>query len=262
MKSRGNRIRASFRKTRASKLAVVCLCLLLPVAAALAAPFARFFHFTQPDGTDLTLWGEGDEFQAVFETVAGYTVIFDPQANAYFYAERAADGKKFISAGVLANDPVPPGLVQHSRIDADAVAGSARARRQKWEAETGLVKRWSRLKSLTLGTPLTAEETAPLPSPPQTPTLGTKVGLTLLIDFSDDPATISQAEIQAYCNSDNYTVFGNNGSVKKYFQDVSAGWLTYSNVVTIYIRVNHPKSYYNDTTKGEGTQGRSQEGRP
>ena len=49
--------------------------------------------------------------------------------------------------------------------------------------------------------------------------------------------TIPQAEIVNFCNGDNYTGYGNNGSVKKYFYDNSNGLLTYSNVVTIYIRV-------------------------
>ena len=56
-------------------------------------------------------------------------------------------------------------------------------------------------------------------------------------------ATVPQAEIFNYCNGDNYTDNGNNGSVKKYFQDVSANLLTYSNVVTIYLRAPEPKTY-------------------
>ena len=44
---------------------------------------------------------------------------------------------------------------------------------------------------------------------------GNKVGLTLLVDFEDDPATIPPAEIEQFLNGDNYTGYGNNGSVKK-----------------------------------------------
>ena len=80
----------------------------------------------------------------------------------------------------------------------------------------------------------------------------------LLIDFDDDPATVPQAEIINFCNGDSYTGFGNNGSVKKYYLDNSNGALTYSNVVTVYIRVPnslHPKSWYDDTSKDCGSQG-------
>ena len=44
-----------------------------------AAPFSDFIEFTQPDNTQITLWGEGDEFHADFETTEGYSVVFDPK---------------------------------------------------------------------------------------------------------------------------------------------------------------------------------------
>ena len=239
----------------ASILALTLYLLFLPLCLR-AAPFAEYFQFTQPDGAQLVLWGEGDEFHAVFETTSGYTVVFEPTQQAYFYAQRASDGKSLISSGVPANDPVPPGLAQHIRIDYDAVVTAARVRQKQWDAETGLSKRWSQLKSRTLRTPLPQEDMGALPAPPGTTTIGTKAGLTLLIDFPDVPATISQTEIDAFLNGDSYTGFGNNGSVKEYFSDVSGSRLTYTNVVTIYIRMAQPKTYYNDTNQDCGVQGR------
>jgi M6 family metalloprotease-like protein len=221
-----------------------------------AAPFSKYFQFTQPDNVQLTLWGEGDEFHAIFETTSNYTVVFDPKLKAYFYAKRAVDGKNLISSGVLAHKPVPPDLAKHTRMDHDAVIAAARDRQKQWDAETGLSKRWARLKSQTLGTPSAPDDVSPLLAPPETTTIGTKIGLTLLIDFSDAPATISQMEIEAFLNGDSYTGSGNNGSVKKYFSDVSGSRLTYTNVVTIYVRMTQPKSYYNDTSKNSGTQAR------
>jgi len=91
-------------------------------------------------------------------------------------------------------------------------------------------------------------------SPPSLATIGLKVGLCLLLDFSDDPATIPQAEIINFCNADNYAGYGNNGSVKKYFQDISNNLLTYTNIVTVYIRMKRPKSDYDDTSKDSGDQ--------
>ncbi len=225
------------------------------VPATWAGPFARNLHFTQPDGTQLTLRGAGDDFHAEIETATGYAVIFDPQQRAYFYADRAADGKNLVSTGVLAHKPPPLGLPQHIRMDADAIAAHARARQEQWDADTSLSKRWGQLKSLTLGS-RPAQAAGASPAPPPLPTVGTKLGLTLLIDFSDAPATIARAEIEAFCNGDSYSGFDNNGSVKKYYSDVSAAHLTYSNVVTIYVRMIHPKSFYNNTAKDCGTQGR------
>lgn len=230
------------------------LMLWWPGGEARGVPFAKNFIFVQPDGTELKLWGEGDDFHAIFETLDGFTVVFEPSRKAYYYAQRAADGKALVSTGVPAHQGPPPGLLRHARMDQDAVAAAARALRTKWDADVGLSKRWAELKARTLGTPL--PNGGPQPAPPPNTTVGAKEGLTLLIDFPDAAGTVARSEIDGFCNGDSYTGFGNNGSVKKYYQDVSAGRLTYSNVVTIYVRMTQPKSYYNDTSKDCGIQGR------
>jgi M6 family metalloprotease-like protein len=240
----------------AALLLVMTLGHVCSPACSFAAPFAEYIEFTQPDNKKVTLWGEGDEFHAVFETTTGHTVVFDPQQKAYFYAERSSDGKCLISTGVLAHQLVPHGLAKHVRMDRDAVAITARARRKKWDIETELSVRWSRLKSQALGTSTETDSAGPQFSPPSYTTIGTKVGLTLLIDFSDDPATVPQANIESFLNGDNYSGYGNNGSVKKYFSDVSGGRLTYTNVLTFYVRMAQPKSYYNDVSIDCGIQGR------
>ncbi|MFZ4859820.1 MAG: M6 family metalloprotease domain-containing protein [Desulfuromonadaceae bacterium] len=221
-----------------------------------AAPFAKFFRFTQPDRTQLTLWGEGDEFQAVFETGTGYTVLFSPEEKAYFYARLAADGNALLSTGVAANYPPPAGLARHIRVNQTAVAAAAKAKRVQWATETGLAKRWTQLKSTAATRRQLSSAGGPAFAPPAATTTGNKVGLTLLVDFPDEPGTISKGDIEQFLNSDAYTGYGNNGSVKQYFQDVSGGRLNYTNVVTAYVRMQKTKSYYNDISKGAGDQGR------
>lgn len=235
---------------------VVLLCITSYPCDTHAAPFSEYVEFTQPDNTRITLWGEGDEFHAVFETTEGYSVVFEPQKKAYYYARRSVDGKKLHTTGVLAHKNVPPGLEKHLRIDRDAAVAAARDKRKQWEADTELPERWSQLKAQTLDVQSTSDETGPALAPPTLTTVGNKVGLTLLIDFSDAPATFPQSSFEAFLNGDTYTENGNNGSVKKYFSDVSNGRLTYTNIVTIYVRMDQPRSYYNDTTKDSGVQGR------
>lgn len=234
--------------------AMVVLC-----GVAEAAPFARQIPFVQPDGTDIVLWGEGDEFRAVFETLDGYTVIFDAHSRAYHYARHSVDGTLLESSGVWVGkgDPKALGLAKHLRADAQVVRKQARIRQERWEAGMGVAKRWSALKAARRQADAALKSGAITLAPPATNTVGTKVGLTLLIDFDDDPATIPQAEIFSFCNGDEYKGYGNNGSVKKYFQDNSGGMLTYSNIVTVYIRIPntlHRKRWYNDTTKDCGDQ--------
>ena len=247
------------RLLRANRFLSVLLALLGGILTAQAGPFARIIPFVQPDGTPIQIWGRGDEFHAIFETLDGFSVIYDQARRGYCLARLSADGSTLESTGQLVGQisGARLGLPKHERINPAEVKKQAEARRRKWEADLGLPQRWNRLKSFS--TPNAGPAAAGLQAaPPALPTLGTKVGLTLLIDFDTDPATIPQAEIVNFLNGDNYTGFGNNGSVKKYFLDNSNGQLTYSNVVTVYLRIPntlHPKSWYNDLAKDCGGQG-------
>ena len=256
---RGRGGRASERP-RQGLGALLGLLALMLASQLCGAPFARFVDFTQPDGTRIKLWGEGDEFSAVFETQDGYTVIFDPAAKAYAYASLSADGNTLVATPlqVGAGDPLSLGLTTHLRLNPTAATALAAEKYALWDQGLEVSRRWAELKALRRTTSKLATDTGPALAPPSSTTTGSRVGLCLLIDFDDDPATVPRADIVDYCNGDAYTGYGNNGSVKKYFQDVSNNLLTYTNVVTIYIRIPnslHAKSYYNDTSKNCGVQG-------
>ncbi|MEI7728727.1 MAG: M6 family metalloprotease domain-containing protein [Verrucomicrobiota bacterium] len=227
-----------------------------------AVPFDQQIKFIQPDGTPIILHGWGDEFQAVFETADGYTVVFDPAQRAYCYAQTDAGGD-LVSTGVQVHrqNAATLGLGQHVRMSDAVLRPKVEQRRQEWERVTQTTQRWNARKAAmrqVLGQPAAGEgamSPAELQAVSHT-TLGNKMGLIVLIDFDDEPATIPQAEVMNYANGDNYTGFGNNGSIKQYFLDNSSGALTYSNVATVYIRIPnslHPKSYYNDPTKSAGS---------
>jgi M6 family metalloprotease-like protein/uncharacterized repeat protein (TIGR01451 family) len=226
--------------------------IIIGASVATAAPFDRQISFTQPDGTVIQLHGKGDEFSAVFETAGGYTTVFDVTQRAYCFATLTAEGK-LASSGVQVHlgSATTLGLQPGIRMSAAARRDEVVRRWQRWEQGMQTTTRWQALKDA--GQQFN-KKTAGQFSPPPFTTTGLKVGLTLLVDFSDDPATVPQASIVEYLNGDNYTGFGNNGSVKSYFFDNSNGQLTYTNVVTIYIRAPQPKTVYNDTTKDAGDQ--------
>ncbi|MBM3891178.1 MAG: M6 family metalloprotease domain-containing protein, partial [Verrucomicrobia bacterium] len=208
------------------------------------------------DGTRIQLHGWGDEFHAVFETLDGYTVVFDPASKAYDYAQLSPDGIALIPTGarVGRDDPAALGLAKHLRMSPEAVKQQVRQRYQEWDQAMEVSRRWNELKAARgQAAPAAQDGRLMVLAPPSLPTVGLKVGFTILIDFSDDPATIPQADVIAYCNDTGYTGYGNNGSVKDYFYDNSGGLLTYTNTVTFYIRAPQPKSFYNDTSKGCGT---------
>ena len=213
-----------------------------------AAPFDRTWNVKQPDGRVVQIHGWGDEFSADME-VGGYTIIFDRPTKSYVYAVRTADGKLESSGLVVGRDnPALLNLSQHLRPD-EAIRKAQRLERYtRWDEAVKISSRWEATKAITTVrlAPPPPTGTAPSYAPPSYKTLGNKVGLCLLVDFSDDGATITQTEIDAFCNGDSYTNYYNNGSVKQYFKDVSNQRLTYSNIVTVYLRVPHPKTYYND----------------
>lgn len=217
-----------------------------------AAPFDRQISFTQPDGTAIQLHGKGDEFYAVFETLDGYTVVFDPAQKAYCYAAQSTDGRLYSTgAQVHQADAAVLGIDKGVRMSPAARKQMVVERWQRWEQGMEIQSRWAAQKAASRQFMATD---GPQAAPPPFTTTGLKVGLTLLVDFSDDPATVPQAEIVEYCNGDNYTGYGNNGSIKSYFLDNSNGQLLYTNVVTIYIRAPQAKSVYNDPTKDCGDQ--------
>jgi M6 family metalloprotease-like protein len=85
------------------------------------------------------------------------------------------------------------------------------------------------------------------PAPPQRPTVGTYVGLCLLVQFPDVPGTITREQVEAFCNRPGYTGSGNNGSVYDYFLESSSGKMQYTNlVVPSYYTAKNPRAYYTD----------------
>jgi M6 family metalloprotease-like protein len=224
-----------------------------------AAPFSRQFTFTQPNGAQIELLAWGDEFSGIFETSSGYTVVFDAESKTYFYAQLSPDGAALISSGeaVDAGAPQTLGLTPHLRLPQERLRQQITERYQQWDASLQVSKRWNALKQSQSQRELGGLQGIS-PAPPARTTLGTKVGLCLIVDFDDDPATVPQGIISEFFNGDAFTNSCNNGSVRSYFQDNSGGRLVYSNVVTVYVRIPsslHPKSFYDDQTKNCGSQG-------
>jgi hypothetical protein len=125
------------------------LLLLLAALAAPAAPFRDLpVSFTQPDGTPIELRGSGDEFYAVFETLDGYTVLFDQTLGAYCFAQ-AGSGGYLVSSGVEVQrgDPASLGLPKRLREAPAVRLQQVRDRRQLWEEATQVGQRWKERKA-------------------------------------------------------------------------------------------------------------------
>lgn len=222
----------------------------------MSKPFAgKEFTFTNPDGSEIRVRGWGDQYYAVFETLDGFTVTKDPKTGYYQYARLSKDEAQLMPTGVRVGqeDPEQLGLQPHIRVRSEAAKDQARTAR----SQEGSLRRWEvrRVQKKSLpSSPLTRVESraAPLFGA----IVGNYVGLCLIIQFPDVAGTISQQQVENYCNQAGYSGFGNSGSVRDYFHEVSDGKLTYTNLVTAYYTAAHNRSYYTDPSIAYGTRAR------
>jgi M6 family metalloprotease-like protein len=211
----------------------------------MSSPFyQKHFTFTQPDGTTLEVIGSGNQRSAVFQTVDGFTVVRDPATGYYEYATTTVEGGELIPTGVTAPLAAP------ALLDALGVAPALRPSREAARSASrqagGLPAGGNRWEQRRREARRARDGSAPgvALAPPSRQTIGSYVGLCLLIDFPDTPGTITQQEVERFCNRPGYTGFGNNGSVFDYFADASGGKLQYTNIVTPYYRARRARSYY------------------
>lgn len=220
---------------------LVLSCAIVPCASANPV-LGKILPLRQPDGSqiDVRIWG--DEFYTVVESLDGYTLVRDSATNVICYARLSDDGDSLVSTGIAVGQAEPSllGLDPHIRISKVAAAAQARATREDFER-----RRWEG--------PLAPQRGEPT----RGPTTGDVLGLCIIIDFSDDPGTITPTQVADYCNQVGYVGFSNNGSVHDYYYDVSNHYLNYTNYVPAeYYRAAHPKTYYNDPNIPYGQRAR------
>lgn len=209
--------------------------------------FGQEFTFYQPDGTPLRVKGFGNQDNAVFETLDGYTVVQNPETGFYEFAMLNERGD-LVPTGYKAKKTPPKklGLKRHLRSKRHAQetpevtmsAAESYPERPRWQ-----MRRMEKRAVAQASVEVAAVGEA---AAPQRQKIGNFVGLCLLIDFPDVPGTISREEVDAYCNQPGYNGFGNNGSVFDYFFENSNGLLSYTSIVAPYYTALHERSYYTD----------------
>jgi M6 family metalloprotease-like protein len=227
-------------------------------------PFAgETFTFHNPDGSEVQVRGWGNQFEAVFETLDGYTVVKDPDTGFLHYATLSADLSTLVPTAERVGDADPERLGAARHLRAPQATSRARAAqamdameagasRPRWKIRNEQRRAQARRQADPSAGPEADAEAEPLPAG----TVGDYRGLCLLVQFPDVPGTITQAEVSDFCNKPGYTGFGNNGSVHDYFLAVSDGKLRYTNQVTAYYTTQHPRAHYTDPTIPIGTRAR------
>jgi M6 family metalloprotease-like protein len=215
---------------------VACLLVVFSLPLAAAPYHGEVMQFRQPDHTLVDVRLFGTEYYMRAESMNGYTVIRDENSGYICYACLSEDGDELVSTGTIyrgaANNPVvlknQIGISKHLQLPLRAVEQKVQA------AKASLNHSWQ--SSYVNKGAVT----------------GTVKGLFILIDFSDAPSNVESSEFENFCNDINYTGYGNKGSVRSYFKDISGGLLDYQNVVYGYYRAPKTFAYYDQLPEGDG----------
>ena len=217
---------------------LLCLFLIFAIPV-FAAPYnGEVMRFRQPDSTWVDVRLYGTEYYMSAEGLDGYTVVRDPENGFICYAMLSGDGTELISTGSVyrGTEDSPNSLKsqigqpKHLRLPLSAIE-------QKVRASKALLNRSETDQSFSQG-----------------PVTGDIKGLFILVDFSDEPAEVPFSEFDNFCNDTGYSGFGNNGSVRTYYRDISGGLLDYQNVVYGYFRAPKTFAYYDGLAQGAGAE--------
>ncbi|MBC8876233.1 MAG: M6 family metalloprotease domain-containing protein [Planctomycetes bacterium] len=203
----------------------------------MSAIFGERIILQQDDGSEVTLVVTGDEFHADYETLDGYTAVFDQRTGKYCYGELV--GGALVSTGLPVTKAPPVGLRPHLQE-----SGEIRAAR--------FAKRFNNLRPPEDGS--LADENMAFAFAPNNGLLngrrvsdGHVLGLTIMVEFQDVAASVDRDDVNAMLNADDFDLNGNISSVRRYFSTVSNGNLDYENRVVGPVKLSKNKKFYETT---------------
>lgn len=195
--------------------------------------FNEQLTFKQENGPDVRLVVIGDEHYAQYETIDGYTVVYDVEKGLYCYAQTI--NGSFVSTGIPMNAAPPPYIRRH-------VTESEAVRQAKF-----LQRHGTRQPPPTV---FGAADTIFTLGPNNGLLTGRRVssgqvrGLTIIVEFQDVTTTVTQQDVHDLLNAPNYTRNGNFSSARDYFLLISSGRLDYTNVVVGPVKLSRNQQFY------------------
>lgn len=252
------------------KLYTIVVKVLLLYSYTFCAPYhGEIVEFEQPDGSKVKVVLYGDEYCMRAESLDGYTLIRDTHTGWICYADISEDAKELVSTGIVYRDNVSFEELRDNllKVEKDQKKINRIKRlRPKLNLKDEEIKklRNNNKKRLTfleedIKYPYSSDDTFQqeniiYPAPPTRKATGTIKGLVIIVDFPDAPATLPLEEYERWFNDMNYSNFNNNGSVRKYFYDISEGKLDYQGVVFGIFRATNTFAYYDSLPYGEGAR--------
>ncbi|MCL2048249.1 MAG: hypothetical protein FWG87_05930 [Defluviitaleaceae bacterium] len=225
----------------------------LTALTTLAAPMnGEPIRITQPDGTAHFVRAYGDEFYNRVESPDGYTLVRNPRSGYWCYARlNAAKSELVPTTVVYTGEARTPSLSERLNLG------------ERWQSPTDLppkgidispehiARKTEEARRLLWGDDYATRQSTRENTESATRADGSVrpiYGVTIVVEFPDTKHTepsFSIAEVEAHLNEEGYTGFGNNGSVRDYFLDVSGGAIDYINKV-FYYEAENAKSYYEE----------------
>ncbi|MCB5179289.1 M6 family metalloprotease domain-containing protein [Streptomyces antimicrobicus] len=200
--------------------------------------FGDTLTYTQEDGGEVRLVTFGDDKYARYETLDGWSVVYDATQGRYCYAtdDGGGDERRFVSTGVPISQPPPAGLPRHLRE-------GQLYRRERVKARLMDMVPPSERAALDPDTLLTFGPQQGL-LPGDALTEGDVQGLTILVDFPGTPTDVPVDAVEALLNAPDFTANGNTCSVKGFFETMSTGRLRFTNTVVGPYRLSRPRLAY------------------
>ena len=244
------------------------------------APFAQWFVTGTEDGGTVRIWGEGDEYDAWFETEAGLAVAYDRATGRYEYVDRDP------ATGALVGIGIHPGeeeahaerlarLEPHLRDTSEAHRALVEARWREADEGMGLSRRWAQTKAaVARARELERLRAKGLYRGPRatTPTTGNVCGLTILVDFpqldengqmtntlaaaTGEKTRYGRSYVLGMLNGVAWHEDGNYSSMRDYYYENSLGKLVYTNNCTDWVLAPQPREHYDDWSRKCGDAGR------
>jgi len=188
--------------------------------------------FPQKNGKDVQLKVYGDEFYARYETMDGYTVLYDTDKETYCFAVLAKG--VLISSGAPIYKPMPIGVIRHIQEDKTVRNKKFDEKYQMMRPPNspppGVSATLGRNNGLLSGTQLSRESKVK--------------GLTILINFKDVTTRIGKEHVEALLNGDNFSAYGNSCSVKEYYKKISSNRIEYTNTVVGPVTLKKNRAHY------------------
>lgn len=214
-------------------LLLPALMLLFQSSSVLAVPAAPIVHtLEQGDGTPFSARRWGDEHNSGWETVDGYTILFDEAEKGWMYATKGKDGS-LVSSGHRVGSFSPEGILTRK------IRPAGRPVRRK---PTGTFNRTPLLSGST-GT-----QSSIIQSPATAPASVITANLpVILVNFKNTQTVYSAADFSTL-------LFGNaTNSMSDYYSEVSYGAFTVSpgpSGVTGWFKASNIHDYYGQNVNG------------